>query len=336
PGRGAADGLRRMADEGGGTFIDWTGGNAPNLDSVRVGLIEIPYRIRKFGVYNMNAGFCFDGSIAADSDADGLCDKDEEDMNRWLSSVLGPRRFSPTNRNSLDPRFNDKIVYHLDLQASSGIGLPDCTNPAPDEDFDFLNFCEERALNEADPKGLTETWTQELISELGRRGNYKNPDSDGDGNLDFIEFNTFSSISDPLNVNSVNKVYGSVTADRVLKNHYHPMNPHPSPDSYDPYFEEQFNIRTGYWNYKYIQEKMPLYKTKAVVRSQVSGYDDLAHEAGYNKVLVYFIATKTNNENGKGILYYRFLNLHYKRDNNYDFELDLRSFKRYKIPTFID
>ncbi len=60
----------------------------------------VPWSLKEFLVYNINAGFCFDGKVDVDSDADGICDRDEMTMNNLYAEELKQegKSFDPTNR----------------------------------------------------------------------------------------------------------------------------------------------------------------------------------------------------------------------------------------------
>jgi hypothetical protein len=342
PTEGTREILRAMAeDHGRGRFTNTTDGSVPDLDSLRGGLMEEAYKLRVMAVYNLNAGFCTDGSIDTDSDADGLCDKDEVAFNNVFRTVLdsrfGGRRFDPVKRHSIDPKYSDKFFYVYELIATSN-GLPDCSVPQvemADQDFDFLNYCEERALFAQPPVGMEEGWTQSLIEDFGGRGDWTNPDSDGDGYLDFIEFFQFQNENLSLIANTVESVdprHSGVRGLSILRNHYHPLNPVSTSASYDPYFEQNVDYRTGFYSFKFRQDKLELYKTKAVSVNGAGGNASLVHEANKNLVLIYYIAYRTSNPTGKGVYFYKILNLDKDTDEGKEIDVKQHWFERYKPP----
>ena len=167
--------LREVAELGEGKFAnfensrDWdlegcSQNNKPNV---------VPWSLKQFLVYNLNAGFCLDGMVDVDSDVDGMCDRDELEMNRIYATELAAegKSFDPANRFSFGDGYGD--FFHWLRFKYPGKTLPGCTDRS-DEDFDLLTACEENEIeNNIDGNNL--------------RGDPKSFDTDKDGIIDGIE-----------------------------------------------------------------------------------------------------------------------------------------------------
>ena len=93
PGRAAADGLHYMADAGGGKFADLQGSDTLNFEELKLGPRPESWILKRMSIYNFNAAYCTDGTRDADSDGDGLCDKDEIDFNnKFADRLTGSKR----------------------------------------------------------------------------------------------------------------------------------------------------------------------------------------------------------------------------------------------------
>jgi hypothetical protein len=156
--------LQAMAKQGQGVFMDTnSSGSATALDSVVPLNTPIANVIKQFMVVNVTSAPCDDGTMDADSDADGLCDKDEISYNTVLANdpIEGPRMagniFDPVNRNSFGNIYSDYFNYlnvrygqTLDLTCPTGLKA---TSP------DLLTDCEKSAITSPSPSGPTPNWT---------------------------------------------------------------------------------------------------------------------------------------------------------------------------------
>lgn len=301
----AQDILKNMAEHGFGKFQDTNVGPEIDIDGLLAGGISNePYIIKRLVVYNLNAGMCSDGSVGPDSDADGICDKDEEAYNqKYASSVLMKGKvFSSTNRNSFSSQFSD--FYYL--KYIQGQALPACSEVS-DEDFDLASFCEEKFIVNASPQGPTVDWTNEM-TKAAHEGDPKYFDSDGDGILDGLETLYFKNKSSALNYNNIFEKVNSLDNNYLFINHLNPLNPNSSL-AYGPQITQVENNDLGQNCYSYSQENLPLYPVKAVAANQVGGNTNLVHAQDENIVLVYFIQVPENAPNAKGILRYSYQKL---------------------------
>lgn len=317
--------LQEMARLGNGRFQDASNGEAINIQDLIVsGRSQENYFIKDFFSYNLNSAICDDGKIDADSDADGLCDRDEVAYNQLYadkiraSNAYRGKQFSPTHRNSFDQRFNDLFIYkHL----IDGESLPSCDlgeQIAWDNDGDLLNECEEAFLTAKNPQGPNLNWTQEMI-RLGSRGQPANYDSDGDGIIDGLEFMFFKNKGYPLNFNSINARLNQ----RSLYDYFYHHQSFLKPESSLPYQLKVQWIRRnerGLNCYHVTQEHLPLYPVQAfnhqlppqrMVTPQTNSsvttpmrMANLSHGANENLIFVYYIATTQNDPDGKGIMRY--------------------------------
>ncbi len=302
----AAGRMSRMARVGNGQFLDTNiSGNIP-LDRLIGFKSGEPWLIKNFTVKNLNAAPCDDGTIDADSDADGLCDKDEIRYNTEFLSDPGKlermqgKKFDPLNRNSFDPYLSDAILYKYIVFSEQ---LPtDCkAEDLVDEDRDLANACEERYLYSNSPTGPTESWT----SKMGRDGDPLNFDSDGDGYLDWFEFLMTRNKSAAMDRNNVSQLYLGFRLDTIYNKHLNWRNPLASP-AYDGVFQFKRVNERGQNCYSYNQTVLPVYAVKPVSVGQVSGNISLVHGANENVVMISFIQTPERDPNGAGELRYHF------------------------------
>lgn len=333
PGRRAAEGLSFMAKAGGGNFVDLRGNGTINFDAIQTGSLPIPLRIKRMFVVNLNSGFCDDGTVDVDSDADGICDKDELAYNSKFSARLAAMGksggFDPANRNSLDGSYSDLFTYMYRV-VPNGVGLPDCINADSDVDFDLLNTCEEFVMQDTTANGPTPQWT--LAMPKGGT-EVKNPDSDGDGFLDGLEWLTFGIRSSPVNYQSLFQPFaGGLTGEQIIREHRNPKNPQVyGSGQYDGNLVYTGLDVDGNHTYRYDQRQLALYRTLAVGQNKVSGMPHLAHEADENVILAYYIAVPDNEPNGRGTLYYSFHKLNYK-DASLSKTLKFDNMKSYQVP----
>lgn len=311
PNPGAEIRLETMAEVGLGMFQNTNIDPLIQIDDLIVGRSSSePYLIKKFGVYNLNAGLCDDGSVGSDSDADGLCDKDELRYNQLYANDpvraqrMNGRLFDPVNRNSFDDQFSDSFYYrYIVYNEALPVG---CMND-DDDDIDLVNNCEEKFLFNQNPQGPTESWTQRMI-ERGKEADSLNFDSDGDGVLDYLEFIFFKNKSTAMNYNNLFERTNGHDNEYLIMNHLNPLNPMSS-KPYQGSFKRVDPNSEGQNCYQYSQKNLTLYQTRSVASVQTSGYYQLAHGTNENIVLIYFIQTPEYAPHSKGFLRYSFQKL---------------------------
>lgn len=341
----ARDGLRYMATAGKGSFVDVSLGETLDFQSLLGGVKNKPITVKndRLLVTNLNSGFCLDGSREVDSDADGLCDKDElafnsiykTDLDRYFSG----KRFDPARRHSIHTNYSDAFAWKYGLFGGRR-ALVDCTDPRADEDFDLLNSCEEQLLLNQSPNGPTEEWTNRMIANYGRTTYDLNYDSDGDGVLDFHEFFQFLSLPSaeitPTDFQNLYDRYDSQTEvkDLVLK-HRHPLDPFNGRDDYNIDFnfigynssdQPCYNIRVtdiDYW------ETRP-YKGELTGLGTRYHTPYLKHDANENIIMLYYITSEFDDPHGTGTLYYHHYKLEMKTKELYLKQSDFRRFKAYE------
>lgn len=307
PARVAADGLRYMSETGGGRFVDLQGNDEIDFNDVRVGPTPESWVMKKMMVYNLNSAFCLDGSIGADSDSDGLCDNDEISLNQQFASRLpAGRSFNPTQRNSINDDYSDLFSFRFDV-LPTGEGLPTCNLNEPDQDFDFLNSCEENALYDVQANGPTDQWTLSLRNNGGGVAATDNPDSDGDGYLDSFEYFQFGVKSSAVNYTNIfNRYPAGITGDTLMAEYRHPKHPDSPADTNTDFRVTFSRINTKGENcYNVDLNGLAMFDVQKVELSQVSGDASLVHEANENILYVYYIAVRENDPNGKGYLMHK-------------------------------
>lgn len=336
----AASGLSYMARDGGGLFTDLGDKKKIDFKEIDVGKFTDPWIIKKMVTFNLNAGFCDDGLIDIDSDSDGLCDRDEYKLNedpeikaRLKKKKLEGKKFEPQNRNSILKEISDLFAYRY-IISDREIAL--CNKIKPDQDFDLLNSCEEELMKDDLANGPVKEWTDEFRGH-GNMADKKNPDSDGDGFIDLIEYFTFARIepSAPVSYEHLFDTYGpsdDFTSETIMQHHYNPkgdfkFNEH----NYDSYLRPLgLNVQDRYC-YDYQQTQLAIYNTKGLTLEQAGGNSNLVHADGENVILVYYISTKHNDENGKGVYFYSFQKSLYGEGNR-NHVLNLKNFKQYSVP----
>ncbi len=296
--------LERMANRGGGRFLDTNIDGRIPIDSLIGFATAEPWIIKNIVVTNMNSAMCDDGTVDSDSDADGLCDKDELRYNNEFQDDaikmqrLGGRSFDPYNRNSFNPYLNDALFYKY---AVYGEAIPlDCTD-GDDPDKDLLNNCEEKYIYSNTPVGPTQKWTE----AMGNDGDPYNFDSDGDGYLDWFEFAMTRNKSAANDRNNVGLMYLGIRLDTLFQQHRNWRNPLSSV-AYDGQFKFSRVNSSGQNCYTYNQTVLPLYRAGAVSTAQVSGNAGLAHGTNENVIMVYFVQSPERDPNGPGELRYSF------------------------------
>ena len=322
--------MERMAKLGGGKFSNRAiDGEVPIDSLIKFGSAE-PWKIKRFVVTNLNAAPCDDGTIDTDSDSDGLCDKDETRYNTELAANpnyairMKGKMFDPQSRNSFNPVYNDLIMYrHIVYNEAIDANCTDTT----DKDKDLLNYCEERFLKSNTPSGPTNYWEQQMRTDTDPL----NPDSDGDGFLDFHEFvfalgRLTSEALDFKSLNSFPKPGQPYTMEQVLIQHRNPRNP-AGAVAYDGSFEFTHVNTEGQNCYRYNQNVLPLYNTKQLLMGQTGGRNELAHLEGENSIMIYFVQTSEKDQNGPGEL--RYVIQKKKVGETVDFNLDVSQYESY-------
>ncbi|MCB0362338.1 MAG: hypothetical protein KDD35_06435, partial [Bdellovibrionales bacterium] len=332
PGRRNGEGLKAMAKYGNGKFVDLEANDELDFDELLLGPRPESWILKRMVAFNFNAANCNDGSRDADSDADGICDKDEIAYNQLFTERLSElnREFDPLNRNSIDPNYSDLFALRF-LVMPLAEGLKSCSDPRPDEDHDLLNSCEENMLFDNQANGPTKQWTDQLQGMGSGTASSKNPDSDGDGFLDVIEFFTFGLKSSAVNYTNIfNRYAGGITGETILAEHRHPMAPEELSRAntdlrvtYAGFNEEGENC------YSVDLNNIALYNTQAVEREDLSQLKELEHQSSQNVILVYFIMTQERDPNGKGYLMYKYHTVNYPQGLSRS--LDFDDFEAYKI-----
>ncbi len=335
----AADGLRYMSEAGGGKFTDLGTAQRIEFEEVKVGRYTMPWKIRRFVSVNLNSGFCEDGTIDSDSDADGICDRDEEGYNddsKMLELIkkrgLEGKLFDPIQRNSFSKNYSDLFTLQFFLKTDSGETL-DCTKSKSDLDGDLLNECEEFVLFDQNANSLPGTnWFSDAIF-----ADSQNPDSDGDGFIDVMEFFTLGYRSSSVDYSNIDRTLDGtdVRIENVLAKHMNPRDKSHKwgEDNYDPYlFERGLSDRSTYC-YNFSQEHLAIYPTKAVTLNQVSENENLVHGENENVILTYYIAVPDGDQLSKGAYFYTFEKAKYGDDNK-NHRVDVRKLNEYIVPDF--
>lgn len=308
----AVERLKKMSELGKGKFQDASNGEDIDLSEfVQAGLYREPYLIKDFFVYNLNSTLCDDGRMGADSDADGLCDIDEDSYNikykKQIESQYPNMSFSSTNRNSFDTRFSDLIIFKNLVDKDI---LPDCSSEMigynDDEDFDLLNTCEERYMYSESVSGPTTKWEDMMILNRNQ-SSPTNFDTDGDGVIDGLEFLFFKNKSVAVDFNSLKSRKNGLESYEYFRDHFSYLVPSSSP-------RYNLNVKWVHRNdegqncYQIDQEVMPIYKVNSLTSSNTGGRAYLEHAADENVVMIYYIMTTENNPNGLGVMRYSFQN----------------------------
>lgn len=324
--------MLKMANWGRGKFLDTNVSGRIPLDSLIGFNTGEPWLIKNFTVTNLNASPCDDGTIDSDSDADGLCDKDETRYNAEFQADpakmtrMEGKTFNPHNRNSFDPYLSDAIFYKY-IVFSENIPRDCTTADLIDDDRDLANKCEERFLYSTSPTGPTQEWTEEMQND----GDAFNFDSDGDGYLDFFEFIMTRNKSAAMDRNNVNQLYLGQRLDTIYNKHLNWRNPFASV-AYDGAFQFRRVNEKGQNCYSYNQSVLPLYKTNAANSSQVTGISNLTHVADENVVMISFIQVPERDPNGAGELRYTFQKIT-ATSNHIKLNLRVEEYQSYKVGT---
>ncbi|MBX9766784.1 MAG: hypothetical protein K2X47_05885 [Bdellovibrionales bacterium] len=338
----AIDTLSKMAEFANGKFINLEQNENFDFGELVVRPSKEPWQFKQSDlvVYNLNAGFCMDGTVDVDSDADGACDKDE------VKYGLDPTaRFSLTD--SHDPgnpnvavsqrrgtarnmtqgvgdffRMREILVpgATLDSCPSGGDTLEDGRS---DEDGDLLTKCEERIITNGSPAGTER-----------RNGDPKNPDTDGDGFLDGIEVFATSRYATALdNRDLVGVSYDGEPEDAAtqIREHRHPMMRDPGAFKYDTTLTPRPMNADGQTCYSFAQSRLQVFPTAAAPESK--NIKGLGHAGNQNMILSYFIQTPQSDPRAVGTVMSNIQRLVYSRaDSILPLRLETSLFKAYVVP----
>ena len=295
-GNQAVEILRDMAVEGGGNFVNFEDGEHWDLEGLLIEPDVIPWSLKEFLVYNLNAGFCLDGRVDVDSDVDGMCDRDELKMNRLYADELKAegKSFDPTNRFSFGDGYGD--FFHWLRFRYPGKTLPECEDRS-DEDFDLLTVCEE---------GEIESQTDEGIIN----GDPESFDTDKDGLIDGIEtFVYFAS----QNTGRTTRYTAALDEDNIkdnpdgeesvlvqIKEHRNPWFEDPHAEAYDTRISPLGSALGDCYDFS--QSSLSVYETLRVKEGNT--LPGLEHGSGENSVMVYYIQVLQSRPKAEGILKY--------------------------------
>ncbi|MCB0422640.1 MAG: VWA domain-containing protein [Bdellovibrionales bacterium] len=281
----AKDLLKRMSKRGKGKYVNFEENENWDFNDLIIKPDYEPWQLKTLLVYNISAGFCLDGSIATDSDGDGMCDKDEVELQKF--------GFDPRNRFSFGDGYGDYFHWlHHRYQKD----LPPCTDRS-DFDLDLLTYCEERFIENEDPNA-----NPQMI-----HGDPLNPDTDYDGIIDGVETFVFftrtrSFAMNPNNLSSVQYDFEEQAGEQIYQ-HRNPLVRDSQQAAYDADYwpESKDDIKTCYG---FKMNTLPLYETLEVsVENTLPG---LAHKAGENVVLIYYLQTYQDSPNGKAVYRYSY------------------------------
>lgn len=247
--------VKAVSEQNGGDYIDYNKNGNWNFQTQ----LEKIWNMDFFLVYNLNAGFCFDGYIGVDSDGDGLCDQDED----LIEGLNSDSRFS----------FNDGYgdYFHL-LAINNQKTLPPCSDRS-DDDHDLLTVCEEKYLNFLH--------SSELLSP-------KNPDSDADGVIDGIEAMIYllNDASAPLDPNNLKN--GDLSK---ITRHISPFSPEEKQIAHETVLSPLSGKNASCYGIQ--QNTLPLYPTISVSNT----FKNMSHKKGENIILIYFMHKMENSSN---------------------------------------
>ncbi len=318
--------LEGMADEGGGKFVNFNNTDELDFNELVVKPTKEPWGMKKMLTYNLNAGFCLNGDVGVDSDADGLCDIDERQISQQYGpelAELGIDRLDPAKRFSLSEGplkgYGDYFVWRY-------LVFGEVLNPCEDredKDFDMLTKCEEAHLKNQRPSGTDRF-----------NGDPLNPDTDLDGYLDGIEIYTFKdkgSANDDQNV-SLSFDFEEEDAGTQISEHRNPLIYDPQAVRYDMRVFPT-GIEGGKSCYSFSQTVLELFTTLEVRAEDT--LPGLEHAAGENVVYLYYIQTPQSDKNGPGVLKYSFQKLmadNRKEDEVFGLKVRDDVFSSYVVP----
>ena len=288
-----------MADRGNGHSVNFENDETWDLNLMLPVPNVIPWNLKQFFVYNLNAGFCMDGVVGVDSDVDGMCDRDEEFMNGLYADQLQAegKSFDPANRFSFGDGYGD--YFHWLRFKYPGKTLPACEDRS-DEDHDLLTLCEEKEIR------------NELDTGEVRSANPKIFDTDKDGILDGIEtyihfyrseghFSIYTAALDSRNAETFLDGEDENFLEQI-KQHRNPWYPDEEALSYDTTLTSLLSRSEGNC-YILKQTVLPVYKTLEVKEGNtLAGWE---HAANENVVMTYYIQVPWLNPQSVGILKYR-------------------------------
>lgn len=277
--------LTRMAKLGGGKFINLVRTADWDFNDLTVKPTAEPWQMKNFLVYNWNSGFCEDGSVDTDSDADGMCDKDEVKYG-----------FDPANRFSMNDGYGDYFHWREVKYKES---LPTCTDRS-DLDIDGLTACEELYIRNDRPS-----------PGIPRNGKTNNPDTDLDGVLDGIETFVYFTRSMAFAMDSFNLMRntydGEEPAGQQIFEHRNPLVRDSGQKAYNVTLTPVSNGNLDC--YTYDQTVLPLYPTLNVPTAKTLPW--LGHKDGTNRVMVYYMQTPQSDPSGPGVYKYSVQDLFY-------------------------
>ena len=255
--------MRNLSENGQGYYVDQNEESGFALD------LGQQWETDPFIVYNLNAGFCLNGTIGLDSDMDGLCDEDEMKMHG----------FEPHNRFSFGNGYGGYGDYFHWLALEQQRALTPCSSK-DDKDHDLLTDCEEEYINS-------------IASDLPLLS-VNNPDSDGDRILDGIEVLVYLAKDNLAARNRFNldkESEGLSDYDKIVK-HISPFVPVEEQTAYDtrlvPVEGENGSC------YALRQTKLPLYSTLPVDKDDA--LSQTLQNKGDNTLLVYTLRKRKNSD----------------------------------------
>jgi hypothetical protein len=130
--------------------------------------------LKSFHIAPVFLSRCLSGSLGLDSDQDGMCDKDEDDLGYDKNNAFSKSRY-----------ISDRVYHELTTRnLPSQIESQNCGDV--DSDSDLLYDCEEILLRPSRYQGADLEQTQKLWNQQGLKSYH--PDTDEDGYIDGIEF----------------------------------------------------------------------------------------------------------------------------------------------------
>ena len=269
--------LKRMAEKGNGKYVNFEENEHWDFNDLVVKPDVQPWQLKTLLVYNVSDGFCIDHSIDVDSDADGMCDKDELRLQE-----LG---FDPAKRFSFGGGYGD--YFHW-LRMKHGKELPPCDDRS-DEDHDLLTRCEEDFIENTQPSNPTNR----------THGDRLNPDTDFDGIIDGVETFVFFTRSrsfamDDRNLSSVQYDFEEQAGQQIYQ-HRNPLIKDPDAQAYDAEYSPILEDETKTC-YDFTMSTLPLKQTIEVKAGDT--LPGLEHKAGENIVLLYYMQSYQNDPNG--------------------------------------
>lgn len=184
--------LTNMADEGGGSFENFSAGAALDLSRFSPPLRRIRYALRDVLVSNLNTVWV-GRDLVYDSDGDGLSDLLEMQLGSNMSNV-------DSDNNGI----NDGFEYFATRAAPTTGASYNCIDPSQDIDHDFINDCSEKTLikTDYDMFDSNEDWVpddlafrREVAAIAGTSEVAIDPDGDGVNN--YLEIKEFTPLRVP-------------------------------------------------------------------------------------------------------------------------------------------